>query len=145
MASNNLKWYDKSAKREIRALGQVGLVRTAFLARRQVRRNITENAQIDTKHMWQTAYVATPNARTPIPPDGDYVSSKTGKLVHRESGPIVQPKDGAYVGVAASHAIYQELRESFLYKALSQVAGREAEQAMAGLGTGLFMDDGDEE
>lgn len=137
----SLKWYDSNVKKVISKEAQVGLTRVAMLTRRQARRNITENDQIDTKHLWNTIYVATPTEITDIPPDGEYLSRRTGRMEHRESGPIVQPQDGAHVGAAASHAIYVELQQSFLYRAIDQVAGRQAEAAMAGLGTGLFADD----
>lgn len=138
---SSLKWYDSNVKKVIRKESQVGNVRVAMLVRRQARRNITANDQIDTKHLWNSVYVATPDEITDIPPDGDYLSRRTGRMEHRESGPIVQPADGAFVGAAASHAIHVELRESFLYRAIEQVAGRQAEQAFAGVGTGLFAGD----
>ena len=51
----------------------------------------------------------------------------------------MQPREGAYVGASADYSVYVELDNSFLYRALEQVSGREAEQAMVGLGTGLFV------
>lgn len=136
--ASSLKWYDSNVKKVIRKDAQVGVTRIAMLGRRQARRNLTASGHIDTKFLWNTIYAATPTEVTDIPPDGNYLSSKTGRMEHRESGPIVQPADGAYMGAAASHAIYIEMEDSFLYRAIEQVAGRQAEEAMVGLGTGLF-------
>ena len=79
-----------------------------------------------------------------VAPDGRYLSTKTGRMVKRESGPIVQPTDGVHVGVAAEYGIYPELENSYLYRAIEQVAGRQAEDAMAGLGTGIIVGDDEE-
>lgn len=136
--ASSLKWYDSNVKRTIRLQAQQGLTRVALLVRRQARRNITENNQVDTKHLWNSIYVATPEKVTPIPADGEYRSLKTGRMQHRESVAVVQPADGAVVGAAASHSIYPELENSYLFRAVEQVAGRQAEGAMGGLGTGLF-------
>jgi hypothetical protein len=137
----SLKWFDSNVKRTIRLQGQQGIARVAMLVRRQARRNLTENGQNDTKFLHNSIYVATPDKVTPVAPDGRYLSTKTGKMVERKSGPIVQPTDGAHVGVAAEYGIYPELENSFLYRAIGQVAGRQAEDAMAGLGTGIIVGD----
>jgi hypothetical protein len=134
---SDLKWYDSNVKKVIRKEAQVGITRTAMLVRRQARRNLTASGKRDTGFLWNSIYAATPTEVTDIPPDGDY-RDRNGKLVHRQSGPIVQPADGAHVGAAAEYAISVELGESFLYRAIEQVAGPQAEAAMAGLGTGLF-------
>lgn len=141
---SSLKWYASNVKRTFSKEEQAGLTRVALLVRRQARRNLTENGQNDTKFLWNSIYVATPDKVTPVAPDGEYLSTKTGRMVKRESGPIVQPADGAHVGVAASYGVYPELENSYLYRAIEQVAGRQAEDAMAGLGTGLIVGDGDE-
>ena len=131
---SSLKWYANNVKPTIRKLTAQGETRLALDFRSQARRNITENDQIGTKHMWNGIGVATPNKITPIPPDGDYLSLKTGRMEHRESGPIPQPTDGALVFAAASHSIYAELRRSFLWRAVEQVQGRRAEEVFVGVG-----------
>lgn len=139
---SSLKWYDSNVKRTLRLLKSEGETRVALLIRRQARRNISENDRIDTKFLHNSIYVATPETMTPIPADGEYLSRRTGKMVRRESGPIVQPADGAFVGAAAKHALFVELETPFLYPALTQVQGRQAEQAYVGkVGTGLFAPD----
>jgi hypothetical protein len=136
---SSLKWYASNVKATFKRPIQDGLTNVAMLTRRQARRNITENQQVDTKFLWNTVYVATPEKVTPLPPDGEYKSLKTGKIEKRQAGEVVQPQDGAYVGVAADYAIYVETENSFLYRAIDQVAGRQAEDAMVGLSTGLYV------
>lgn len=138
---SSLKWYASNVKAAFSKEAQKGLLRVGLLVRRQARRNLTENGQNDTKFLWNSIYVATPETRTQVAPDGVYLSTKTGKMVKRESGPIVQPAEGVHVGVAAEYGIYPELENSYLYRAIEQVEGRQAEAAMAGLGTGIIVED----
>lgn len=143
---SNLKWFASNVKATFKRPIQDGLTNVAMLTRRQARRNLTENRQVDTKFLWNSIYVATPEKMTPIPPDGEYLSTKSGRMEKRESGPIVRPTSGAHVGVAADYGIYPELENSYLFRAIDQVTGRQAEEAMVGLGTGLFiLDDSEEE
>lgn len=139
MAPFKLKWYASNVKAVFKKEEKEGLLRVGLRVRSQVRRNITLNGQNDTKFMWNSVYVATPDKVTDIPPDGIYYSEKTGKAVKRETANIVQPAEGVFVGVAAAYAIYPELQTSFLYGGLEAVRGREAEEAFVGLQTGLFV------
>lgn len=140
---SSLKWYASNVKATFKRPIQDGLTNVAMLVRRQARRNLTVNGQNDTKFLWNSLYVATPERVTQIAPDGDYLSAKTGRMVRREAGQVVQPTEGAHVGVAADYAIYPELENSYLYRAIEQVAGRQAEDAMVGLGTGIIVEDGE--
>lgn len=142
---SDLKWYASNVKPVIRKEAARGLTRVALEVRTQARRNLTENGQRDTDFLWNSIYVATPSKVTDIPPDGTYRSHRTGQMVERKSGPVVKPKSGAHVGVAADYGIYPELRNSYLYRALTQVAGRRAENAMKGLSTGLIAPEDFEE
>jgi len=136
--ASSLKWYASNVKGVTMAEANEKLWPLGMLVRRQARRNITENGQIDTKFLWNSIYVAAPNKRTQTPAEGMYQSTKTGKMVKRESGPIVQPRTGVHVGVGADYGVYPELENSYLYRAIEEVAGRQAEDAMSGLSTGLF-------
>lgn len=138
---SSLKWYASNVKAAFKRPIQDGLTRVAMRVRSQARRNLTANDQVDTRFLWNSIYVATPDKVTDIPPDGNYLGKKTGRMERREAGPVVQPKEGAVVGVAADYGIYPELENSYLYRALEQVAGREAEDAMKGLGIGLIAPD----
>lgn len=138
---SSLKWYASNVKAAFKRPIEDGLTNVGMLVRRQARRNLTENGQNDTKFLWNSIYVATPTTRTQVAPDGRYLSTKTGQMVKRENGPIVQPREGVHVGVAADYGIYPELENSYLYRAIEQVEGRQAENAMAGLSTGLIVGD----
>jgi hypothetical protein len=142
---SSLKWFASNVRATFKRPIADGLTNVAMLVRRQARRNLTLNGQVDTKFLWNSIYVATPEKMTTIAPDGKYLSTKTGYMVRRDSGPIVQPAEGAHVGVAADYGVYVELDNSFLYRAIDQVEGRQAEDAMTGLGTGLFVNDEGEE
>lgn len=134
----SLKWYASNVKTVIRKQTAEGLDRVALRVRSQARRNITANGQIDTKFLWNSVYVATPEKHTEVPASGEYVSLKDGKAATREATDIVLPTEGAFVGVAAAYGVYVELQQSFLFSAIQTVQGKEAEEAMAGLQTTLI-------
>lgn len=138
---SSLKWFASNVKATFKRPIQDGLTNIGMLVRRQARRNLTENNQVDTKFLWNSIYVATPEKVTQIAADGEYLARKSGKIEPRQSGPIVQPSIGVHVGVAAEYGIYPELENSYLYRAIEQVAGRQAEDAMVGLGTGILAPD----
>lgn len=137
---SSLKWYASNVKATFKPKEKEGITRVALRGRRQARRNLTENNQVDTKFLWNSIGVSTPEKTTPVPPDGEYLSAKTGRMVKRSSGPIPTPADGAVLFVAADYGVYVELDNSYLWRAIEQIAGREAEEAMVGLGTGLYVD-----
>lgn len=137
---SSLKWFASNCKASFKPEEKKGITRVSLRGRRQARRNLTENGQVDTKFLWNSIGVAASEKVTPVPPDGEYLSTKTGKMVKRSSGPIPIPQDDAVLFVAADYAVYVELDNSFLFRAIEQIAGREAEEAMVGLGTGLFVD-----
>lgn len=140
---SRLDWKGAQAKPAIRRATAGKLTQVALEVRTQARRNLTENGQRDTDFLWETIYVATPARHTPVPPDGKYLSHKTGRMVARNAVSIQHPKEGAHVGVAADYGLYPELENSYLYRALTQVAGRRAENAMRGLSTGFVEGDDD--
>jgi hypothetical protein len=141
---SSLKWYASNVKAAFKRPIADGLTNVAMLTRRQARRNLTENGQVDTKFLWNSIYVATPSKTTDIPPDGKYLSTKTGYMVKRESGPVVQPTEGAHVGVAADYGVYVELDNSFLYRAIDQVAGGRPRMRWWGWGRAVRDIEGDE-
>ena len=139
--ATSLKRYGSNVKAAFKKIEKQGLLRVALRIRSNARRNITRNDQIDTKFLWNSVYVATPEKTTDIPPDGEFVSTKTGLSVKRRTANVVQPTEGVFVGVAASYALHVELKTSFLYEAMESVKGKEAEEAFVGLQTGFFEGD----
>lgn len=122
MADVQVNWYGervilrvKDATREI--LGQLAL-RGEGLAKE----NIQANNQIDTGFMLNTVYSVLPDgAASPTWESGQYMDS-SGKLVQRNAGtPAPVGPEAAAVGCVAEYAVFQELANSFLYRAMEQL------------------------
>lgn len=137
MANFKLTWAPKIVRKFVNRRAQAGIEEVAYAVREQARRNLEENNQIDTKFLYNSIYVATPNGTSPIHPDGEYRSLKGNGVVRRESGAIVSVDEGAFVGAAASYAIFPEMNQPYLFPALESVAGAQAE----GLLTALYARD----
>lgn len=90
------------------------------------KQNIVDNDQVDTGFMLNTVYSVFPGGDTfgQTSPAGEY-QNKAGQMVRRQSlPPSPLPRQvQAAVAVGAEYAIFQELANSFLYKALEQTAG----------------------
>jgi hypothetical protein len=116
MAANaGVNWYGKEFMLQIEAATAEMLDKAAFLVEANAKVNITNNGQVDTGFMRQSVYAVSPKGSTYNAP----TTSPTG----RQAAPARQPaENGALVGVAAEYALYQEARQSFLYRALQQVA-----------------------
>jgi hypothetical protein len=98
----------------------------AFEIQNEAERNIEDNHQIDTGFLHDTGYIITPLHDTfgAVPSGGQYVSSKTGVSVWRLSRakpPAPQRKKSAIVGFAADYALYPELQNSYLYRAIDSI------------------------
>ena len=133
MAQFKLKWVPLPLRRLVNRRAQQGVEEVAFAVRQQARENIVDNNQVDTKFLYNSVYVATPNGASPIHPDGEYRSLKGNGIVRRSNGPVVTVNEGAFVGAAASYAIFPEMDKPFLYPALESVAGAEAEELLSAL------------
>jgi len=77
-----LKWYASNVKAAFKKEEKEGLLRVGLRVRSQVRRNITLNGQNDTKFMWNSVYVATPDKTTDIPPDDNILPDHRALLDH---------------------------------------------------------------
>lgn len=124
MTDAQVRWYEQDAilyfgEKERKLLSKLALQCEAF-----AKINIQQNGQIDTGFMLNSTYAITPTESRygETWESGEYKSSSGGKSVERrrvESLP--QPRDSAAVHCAAEYAIYQEIRQSFLYRALEQL------------------------
>lgn len=128
-----VNWYANNVKADVRDRSRKAKLKVAFQIEGQAKINITENGQVDTGFMRNTVYVTGSgqsnygNAAS----SGEYTSAKQGDSVPREIAPEVNATgDDVYVVVGANYAIYQEGGNSFLYRALEQVAGSQAEVAI---------------
>ncbi len=84
--------------------------------------NIQQNDQIDTGFMLNSGYSGWEGGSNhgSIWGSGRYRSPKTGSTaLHEAAGPAIVEK-GAFVHFAALYAIWQELKNSFLYRAAEE-------------------------
>src|SRR5690606_25193752 len=106
MAKFRMNWAPQALRRVVNRRAQQGTEELAYAIREKARRNLEANGQVDTKFLYNSVYVATPNGTSPIPPSGEYRSLKGNGIVRREAGPVVQVEEGAFVGAAADYAVY---------------------------------------
>lgn len=90
--------------------------------------NIVANDQIDTGFMLNSVYTLTPEQGSSYGrtwASGKYQSKKSGRTIEQERAPetALEAEALAAVAAGANYAIYQELQNSFLYRALEQVQG----------------------
>jgi len=126
-------WYGEELMLHIKEATDVMLTTAAFAVVGQTQVNIENNKQVDTGFMKNTVYAVAPGGeKGGIRSPGQYKSKKEDRMVSRNAAPQRSPKqDGALVGVAAEYALYQEMRNSFLYRALEQVAGSQGGEIVA--------------
>jgi len=103
------------------------LAALAFQIEGQTKANISNNDQVDTGFMMNSVYTITrrDSSYGAARQTGEY-RNKAGDMVRRKLSPEERlPSDAAAgVIVGAAYAIYQEQRDSFLFKAAEQVAGQ---------------------
>jgi hypothetical protein len=128
-------WFTERFERLVDRRLQQMTEAVAYDVRARARRILEEDGHIDTKFLYNSVYVSTPGHTSPLPPSGEYRSLKTGEIVRRTAQEPVMVSRGAVVGAAAEHAIWVELMDwdSFLFRALSEVKGREAARIMTSL------------
>lgn len=120
-----INWYKEKAMLAMKDPGRKLLLAYGFQVEANAKVNITDNDQIDTGFMRNSVYVTGAGESTYNNADasGTY-TGKAGDTVQRNIAPEETPgRDSVYVTVGAEYAIYQEMQESFLYKALEQTVG----------------------
>ena len=125
--SASVEWRrNAGAEAEILKLAKEAVEKITFQVEGQAKRNIQENGQIDTGFMLNSVYAATPRTSSygRTQPSGSYVG-RGGQEEGRRRAPEAGLKgaDGL-VAVGAEYALWQEMRRSFLFRALQQVQGR---------------------
>ncbi len=128
-------WYGDKVRREVQDDINRALTAVALQIEAQAKVEITNNRQIDTGFLRNTGYTIAPERNTfnEVDASGQYTSRRTGQTVRRERvpAPVTPEKGEAIVGFAADYAVYQELRNSFLFRAAERVRGQDAENAIA--------------
>ena len=130
--SNVVNWFGDQVNKIIYRQAQKAVEALAYDVRENARKNLDEGDHNDTYFLRNSVYVATPNGHSPIHPDGTYTSTKGNGQVRRESGEIVTVSKGAFVGAAASYALYVELEDPFLFRAIEETRGA-ADKVLTGL------------
>jgi hypothetical protein len=123
VASAQVNWYGEQVILRVKGATRELLARLALQGEQLAKENIQANNQIDTGFMLNTVYSMGPGgAASPVWESGQY-TDKAGKLVQRRGGtPAPVGPDEAAVGCVAEYAVYQELANSFLYRAMELLA-----------------------
>lgn len=108
----------------VRGRSRDATARLAFQIEGQTKVNITNNGQVDTGFMRNSVYTMLPGGNAEIQHSGVLINSE-GRPVERRMAqtPPLGDADAA-VTVGAEYAIWQELANSFLYRAAEQVAAQ---------------------
>lgn len=133
MAKPNVNWYGETVKAQVRRGNKKLLLAVAFQIEGQAKVNITNNGQVDTGFMRNSVYTTGAEQSNYVQANqsGQYTSQKSGADVDRSLAPELNPSnDDVYVVVGADYAIDQETKNSFLYLALEQTAGNNADVAI---------------
>jgi len=128
-----VNWYKQRALLEIEDATDDLLLALALRGEGKAKINITDNDQIDTGFMRNAIYAVGPGQSNyhETQPSGFYTNTD-GEQVARERLPetVEVKKHEAAIVVAAEYAVHQEMRQSFLYKALEQLKGEEFKAAV---------------
>ncbi len=119
-------------KKVVAAASDDLLTRLALQVAGQTKANIVANDQVDTGFMLNTVYTLTPDGKSTYGEtweSGNYLGRKTGEMEARDKvfEPAAPEENEALIGVAADYAVFQEIENSFLFRALEQVLGQAAE------------------
>lgn len=128
MAKPQINWYENDVRLVVEDASAEMVSQLAFQTLGQAQINIQQNGQIDTGFLLNSGYVVSERDDTfgNTDPSGAYQSRKTGDTVQRQRvDQAARPDEGgAVVGFAAEYAIYQEMQNTYLYRALEQVAAQ---------------------
>jgi hypothetical protein len=114
-------------KAKLQASVKAAIHALAFQAEGYCKVNITNNGQVDTGFMRSSVFTLTSDGDNTLAP-----SSVAGRVANPPPG--LGDADAA-VGVAASYAIFNEVKRPFLYPAVEQVASE-----AGGIVQGAFSD-----
>jgi hypothetical protein len=122
MANFDLQWRGREIKSQADRARKMIAAKSAFDIEAGTKANITRNNQVDTGFMRNSVYTVTAAGDTGGTKSGRYTSSKTGKVVKRETARPKSPRDSdAVVGVGALYAVWVERWRAFLMPAVDAV------------------------
>ncbi len=112
----DVKWYGDSILAQVKVAGQRMADEAALQIEAQTAVEIVSNGQVDTGFMLNSVYSVTSG--------GSSFNPGQAERAYRIALPPPDvPEGGAVVGVAAEYALWQELENSFLFRAAEIVAG----------------------
>ena len=119
MANYTIHWHDRQAILQVEKATEAALAELAFWIEGRTKGNIQQNGQIDTGFMLNSTHTLTKTG-------GDTYGQARAAATARNPKAAMAPKASlgqaqAAVVVGANYAIYQETKNSFLFK-----AGRQA-------------------
>lgn len=111
----NVKWYGDKILAQLKVAGQRMADEAALQIEAQASVEIVNNGQVDTGFMLNSVYSVTSG--------GSSYGPGQPSRADRDAAPArPAPESGAVVGVAAEYALWQELENSFLFRAAEIVA-----------------------
>jgi hypothetical protein len=117
-----VNWYGEDVMLRIADATQETLDELALVGEGNAKQNIVANNQVDTGFMVNSVYAITSKGHDLSAASGEY-ANRSGQMVHRDAGDAQSVDEGeAAIACAAEYAIHQEMRNSFLYRALEQLA-----------------------
>lgn len=121
--NGKVDWYTEEVTAHFKGVTRKALSAVAARIEGQTKINIVGNDQVDTGFMLNTVYHVGAGGSTYNQASG-YYTNQEGQQVKRQMAPqAALPLNAeALVAVGANYAIFQELQDPFLYKALTQVA-----------------------
>lgn len=124
LPNGEIEWRGNEVFLLLKDAGTEGLEATGFQVEGQAKTNVVINDQIDTGFMMNAIYTVGPN-------NSSYSGAKAAALAkadHEMGNEQKPPENQVFVVAGAGYSIYQETRQSFLYRALQQVARQQAAQ-----------------
>lgn len=123
-ADIKMDWYGERVELQLSQAARDALMAIGFQVEGQTKANIVANGQVDTGFMLNSVYTVGDGSDT----YGQAARSANSKSSEaRMAPPVMPPEDGVAVAVGAEYAVFQEIKNSFLYRAVEQVAGEVAE------------------
>ena len=119
-----VNWYGDRVTLKVKGAKQKILDELALVGEGKAKMNIVANNQVDTGFMLNSVYAVTSKGVASKPSGGGTFTNRLGQTVTRRAGPVhgkVAEGESA-IAAAAEYAIHQEMKKSFLYRALEQIA-----------------------
>jgi hypothetical protein len=116
--NGEINWYEEEVRLIVQDASDAILTALAFQGEAYAKVHVQENGQIDTGFMLNSIYG--------FGPEGDRRAAALGEALAKavkDFAPPIKPEDerGGGIHAAAEYAIYQEMKNSFLYRALEDL------------------------